>query len=94
MFMNRLLDMDNVDLDRFGQNLSDSLPKIFSPDSGRTMLQYFAGTHPDIAWGITVVALVFLYLSLTPSAGFRFRKTTRANTASKMSKKIPAEIPA
>ena len=74
MYMSRLLDMPNVDLDRFGQNLSDAMPRIFSPESGHTMLQYFDNTHPDIAWGITVVALVFLYLSLTPSKGVRFWK--------------------
>jgi hypothetical protein len=78
IYMNRLLSMSNIDLDQFGQNLSNSLPKIFSPDAGHTMQQYLAATHPDIAWGIAVVALVFLYLSLAPSAGFRWREQTAA----------------
>jgi hypothetical protein len=71
IYLNRLLSMSNVDLDQFGQNLSNSLPKIFSPEAGRTIQPYLAATHPDIAWGIAVVGMIFLYLSLTPSAGIR-----------------------
>jgi hypothetical protein len=68
IYLNRLLGMSNIDLDQFGQNLSISLPRVFSPEAGHTIQQYVTATHPDMAWGIIVVALVFLFLSLTPSA--------------------------
>ena len=53
--------------DEFGQNLANVAPRLFSPESGQTISQYVAGTHPDMAWGLAVIALIFLYLSLTPS---------------------------
>jgi hypothetical protein len=62
------------DLDAFGRNLSEAFPHIFSPDSGHTLLQYLQALHPDMAWGILVAGLVFLYHSLTPSR----RKRPRA----------------
>jgi len=62
-----LVDIPSSNLDDFGQNLSQALPRIFSPQFGHTMQQYLDGTQPDIAWGILVVGLIFLYLSLTPS---------------------------
>ena len=40
---------------------------VFSPDCGQTISNYIAATHPDMGWGVLVVSLVFLYLSLTPS---------------------------
>jgi hypothetical protein len=55
------------DLRALGNNLARAVPWLFSPDSGRTMRRYLDGTQPDIAWGILVLSLVFLYLSLTPS---------------------------
>jgi hypothetical protein len=62
-----LLDIGSSDVDQFGQNLSQSAPWLFSPESGQTLKHYLDGTQPDIAWGILVVGLIFLYLSLTPS---------------------------
>jgi hypothetical protein len=67
MQMNRLLDWHSTDLDTFGQNLSNAFPHLFSPTCAQTMLQYFSNTHPDMAWGILVIGMVFMYLSLTPS---------------------------
>ena len=62
-----MLDMGSSDLDRFGELMSQALPRIISPQFGHTLQQYLDGTQPDIAWGMLVVAFVFLYLSLTPS---------------------------
>ncbi|MGD0464343.1 MAG: hypothetical protein ABSB74_17810 [Tepidisphaeraceae bacterium] len=67
MHMIRLLDWNTADLDTFGQNLSKAFPRLFSPDSGHTMLQYLQNMHPDMVWGVLVVGMAFLYLSLTPS---------------------------
>ncbi len=67
MPMKILVDIGSSDLDQFGQNLSDAMPWLFSPDSGHTIQHYLDGTQPDIAWGILIIGLVFLYLSLTPS---------------------------
>jgi hypothetical protein len=67
MHMIRLLDWNTADLDTFGQNLSQAFPRIFSPDSGHTMLQYLQNMHPDMMWGVLVVGGAFMYLSLTPS---------------------------
>jgi len=63
----RLLDWHTADLAGFGQNLSTAFPRIFSPQSGQTMLQYLQPMHPDMAWGILTVGLIFLYLSFMPS---------------------------
>jgi len=63
-----LLDKSDPDLDQFGQNLSTLLPRIFSPDLGHVLRRYIDPLQPDIAWGILVIALVFLYISLTPSS--------------------------
>jgi hypothetical protein len=54
-------------IDQVGQNLDTLAPRIFSADSGQTISQYVAATHPDIAWGLVVIALVYLYLSFTPT---------------------------
>jgi hypothetical protein len=67
MTMKILVDIGSSDLDQFGQNLSDAVPWLFSPDSGHTIQRYLDATQPDIAWGILIVGLVFLYLSLTRS---------------------------
>jgi len=67
MQMNRLLDWHSSDLDAFGQNLSKAFPHLFSPTCAQTALQYISNTHPDIAWGILVIGMVFMYLSLTPT---------------------------
>jgi hypothetical protein len=68
MHLNRMLDWRTyADLDAFGQNLSQAFPRLFTPQAGHTMLQYLGGMHPDMAWGVLVVGLVFMYLSLTPS---------------------------
>ncbi|HEX4053450.1 MAG TPA: hypothetical protein VHX86_04220 [Tepidisphaeraceae bacterium] len=67
MHLIRMLDWDTADLDRLGQNLSQAFPHLFSPQSGQTMLQYCQAMHPDMAWAVLVIGLVFLYLSLTPS---------------------------
>jgi hypothetical protein len=73
MHMIRLLDWNTADLDTFGQNLSTAFPRIFSPDSGHTLLQYMQNMHPDMMWGILVVGMAFLYLSLTPSRSRKIR---------------------
>jgi hypothetical protein len=68
MPMKILLDVSwRAELNAFGNNLARAMPWLFSPSSGRTMHRYLDGTQPDIAWGILVLSLVFLYLSLTPS---------------------------
>jgi hypothetical protein len=67
MPMKIMVDNNNSNLEQFGENLSRSLPWLFSPDAGNTIKQYLDGTQPDIAWGILIVGLIFLYLSLTPS---------------------------
>ena len=67
MHLIRLLDWHTADLAAFGQNLAAAFPRIFSPQSGQTLLQYSQAMHPDMGWGILVVGLVFLYRSLTPS---------------------------
>jgi hypothetical protein len=54
-------------VDMFGQNLSKALPWLFSPECGQTIRMYVSAMHPDLAWGIFVLSLAFLYLSLTPS---------------------------
>jgi hypothetical protein len=59
--------MTHGNVDQFGQNLSNALPWLFSPDCGQTIQNYLAATHPDMGWGVLVIGLVFLYLSLTPS---------------------------
>lgn len=58
----------SAQVDAFGQNLATAFPKLFSPDVGQTISQYVSATHPDMAWALLVASLVFLYLSLTPSA--------------------------
>jgi hypothetical protein len=55
----------------FGQNLSATFPTLFTPQSGTTMAQYISATFPDMAWGILVVGMIFLYLSFTRSAARR-----------------------
>jgi hypothetical protein len=67
MQMKCLVDAGWSDLGAFGENLSRLAPWLFSTDSGHTIHDYLEGTHPDMAWGIFVVAMVFLYLSLTRS---------------------------
>jgi hypothetical protein len=71
MPMKILVDIGSSDLDRFGENLSRSLPWLFSPQSGQTISKYLDGTQPDIAYGMLVIGLVFLYLSVTPSSAAR-----------------------
>jgi hypothetical protein len=73
MPMKILVDIGSSDLDQLGENLSRAVPWLFSPDSGNTIKQYLDGTQPDIAWGILIVGLVFLYVSLTPSSRARLR---------------------
>jgi hypothetical protein len=63
----------HVNLDAFGQNLSSAFPWLFSPDCGQTIRSYITATHPDMAWGVFVIGLVFMYLSLTPSPRRRQR---------------------
>jgi hypothetical protein len=67
MHMIRMLDWHSADLDAFGQKLANAFPHIFSPQSGQTMLQYMQAMHPDMAWAVLVIGLVFLYLSFTRS---------------------------
>ncbi len=67
MPVKELLDIGTSDIDGFGQKLSHSLPWLFSPDAGNTIKQYLDPTQPDIAWGVLVIGLVFLYLTVTPS---------------------------
>ncbi len=67
MHMIRLLDWNTADLDTWGQNLSQAFPRLCSPDSGHTMLQYLQNMHPDMVWAVFVVGMAFLYLSLLPS---------------------------
>ncbi|MGD0139660.1 MAG: hypothetical protein ABSD28_12340 [Tepidisphaeraceae bacterium] len=70
----RMLDWHTADLAGFGQNLSRAFPRIFSPESGQTMLQYLQAMHPDMGWGILTVGMIFLYLSFMPSRGSRKRR--------------------
>jgi hypothetical protein len=69
-----------VDISAFGQNLSDAFPRIFSPDSGETIFRYLDATHPDLAWVVLVIGLIFLYQSLTPSPQWRRRQARMATT--------------
>ncbi len=62
-----LLDEGWSDVNAFGENLSRAVPWLFSPQSGQTLHQYLDGTQPDIAWGILIIGLIFLYVSLTRS---------------------------
>jgi hypothetical protein len=55
-------------IDQFGQNLNNVEPHLFSPASGQTISQYVAATHPDMAWELVVIALIFLYISFTRTA--------------------------
>jgi hypothetical protein len=73
MTMNCLLTYHLADRAAFGENLSQAFPHIFSPQSGDTMLQYLEATHPDLGWGILMIGLVFLYVSLTRSPDYRRR---------------------
>jgi hypothetical protein len=54
-------------LDQFGRNVSALLPQICSPDVGHTCWRYLDPIQPDIAWGILVIAMVFMYVSWVPS---------------------------
>jgi hypothetical protein len=54
-------------LDQFGENASALLPRIFSPDIGHTIWRYIDPLQPDIAWGVLVIAMVFMYISWAPS---------------------------
>jgi hypothetical protein len=54
-------------LSAFGQNLAQSFPLLFSPQSGQTLLKYVDGSYPDIGWAVLVIAAVFFYLSWLPS---------------------------
>jgi hypothetical protein len=76
-----LLDIGSSNVDDFGQKLSEAMPLIFSPGAGHTLQQYLDGTQPDIAWGILVIGLIFLYLSVTPSRRRRRPSVTRADAA-------------
>ena len=73
MTLNCLLTYHAADRAAFGENLSQAFPHIFSPQSGETILQYLEATHPDIGWGVLVIGMVFLYLSLMPSPNRRQR---------------------
>jgi hypothetical protein len=66
-----VLDTPWSDLDALGNNLAQSLPHICSPQFPQTLRTYLDGTQPDIAWGVLVIAFVFLYLSLVPSQSRR-----------------------
>jgi hypothetical protein len=68
MLMNVLFRNSPNRIDDFGQNLASAFPRIFSSESGQTISQYVAGTHPDMAYGLVVVAMIFLYLSFTRSS--------------------------
>ena len=50
---------------RWGRDLSAEFPRLFTPEAGFTIRHYVENTHPDIAWGIVVVGMVFFYLSVT-----------------------------
>jgi len=64
---------DSSGADAFGQNLANSFPRIFSPDSGQTIAQYVAATFPDMGWGILTVGMIFLYLSFAKSSSNQTR---------------------
>jgi hypothetical protein len=55
------------DLPRWGSDLAQQFPSIFSPDAGLTIQSYVQNTHPDIGWGVLVAAMVFFYLTMMPS---------------------------
>jgi hypothetical protein len=71
MHLTCMMDRNEAELGRFGDNLSRAFPHLFSPTAGQTMLQYFHAMDPDMAWAVLVIGLVFMYLSLT-----RSRRTT------------------
>jgi hypothetical protein len=56
-----------ADTDGFGQKLVEAFPRLFTADSGQNLKEYLAASHPDLAWGILTVGLIFLYLSFAPS---------------------------
>jgi len=51
----------------FGIYLNQTFPGWFGPDFGDKLLRFIAGTHPDIAWAVLLVAGIFMYYSLVPS---------------------------
>jgi thiosulfate reductase cytochrome b subunit len=67
--------------DLLGQNISNAVPWLLSPDCGQTLREFVDNSHPDAAWAILVIGLVFLYLSLTSSRRWRQRKITPSAAA-------------
>ena len=59
------LDQMWSNVDRWGRDLSRAFPRLFTPQAGFTIRHYVENTHPDIAWGILVIAMVFFYLTVT-----------------------------
>jgi hypothetical protein len=39
------------------------------PAFGEDLYQFVSGTHPDIGWAVTLVALIFLYKAIVPGRG-------------------------
>jgi hypothetical protein len=80
MHLNVLLtNADSSATDAFGQNLANSLPTLFTPQSGQTIAQYVAATFPDMGWGILTVGLIFLYLSFAKSSADQARITDKVH---------------
>jgi hypothetical protein len=76
-----LLDAGWSDPNLLGQNISNAVPWLLSPDCAQTLRDFVDNSHPDAAWAILVIGLVFLYLSLTPSRRWRERKITPSAAA-------------
>jgi hypothetical protein len=62
---------DPANIDRFGQELSQRFPHLFSADGGGKVFDFLQGTHPDLAWAVLLCAGIFLYYSLAPTRRVR-----------------------
>jgi hypothetical protein len=71
MHLDVMMDQSPAGVVPFGENLSKAMPWLFSQDSGDTIRNYVSAMHPDLAWGILILSLAFLYLSLTRSPRWR-----------------------
>jgi hypothetical protein len=56
------------DRGELGRLLSEKYPSLFSPSAGETLHRFVSGTYPDIGWAVLLIAIIYLYLSLAPSA--------------------------
>jgi hypothetical protein len=71
---------DQADIDGFGRLLTKEFPSICTPTAGQTFKHYIDNTHPDMAWGVLVIGLIFLYQSFMPTK----RRPTAKRTPSRL----------